>query len=91
MSREQAHADLIAALEGHTRAGRTVPCIRYPVRAWTSDDPAEQAPVAALCAACPALAACRTYITAHGERAGVWAGLTMKDRNATTGKPKEQP
>lgn len=92
-TRVAAHSALMGRIQGHTQAGATAPCITHPVNAWTSDEVPEQRTVAPLCAQCPALAACTTYLTKYGERAGVWAGTTTADRYANTGKPKpkEQP
>lgn len=88
MTREQAHLELMHAIQA---APTKAPCVALPVPAWVSDDLAEQSRAAKLCHHCPVLTACRAYLNEYGERAGVWAGLTLKQRNATTGKPKEEP
>ena len=84
------HLELMTTIANTHSTETPVPCIAHPVSAWTSDDLTEQREVAALCARCPALAACHTYLTEHGERSGVWAGTTTKDRYTNTGKPKEK-
>jgi WhiB family redox-sensing transcriptional regulator len=38
----------------------------------------------AICAGCPVLTDCRTWITIHPEEWGVWAGLSEKDRSKST-------
>lgn len=42
----------------------------------------------AVCRECPVRAECLDYALAHGERFGVWGGLTPYDRAALTRLPK---
>ncbi|HLS01747.1 MAG TPA: WhiB family transcriptional regulator [Beutenbergiaceae bacterium] len=86
MTREQAHLELMHAIQA---APTKAPCVALPVPAWVSDDLAEQSRAAKLCQHCPVLTQCRTYLHTYGERAGVWAGTTLSQRWADTGKPKE--
>ncbi|MFT4188708.1 MAG: WhiB family transcriptional regulator [Aeromicrobium sp.] len=74
-ARTDALAHLMQGLHAHVEAGRRVPCVE-PERGhwWLSDDPEHVEAAAHACAACPALDACRDYVTAHPEHAGVWAG-----------------
>jgi hypothetical protein len=78
--RHAGHADLMGALGLVVRAGGVVPCLgrRY---VWASEDAATAAAAAAACLGCPALDACGAYVAAYPEPAGVWAGLTFKQRN----------
>jgi hypothetical protein len=61
------------------RNGTTIPCLHHRA-AWKAGDDHTQQAAAKTCLDCPALAACAAYITAYPEPAGVWAGLTEKER-----------
>ncbi|WP_120520503.1 WhiB family transcriptional regulator [Arthrobacter celericrescens] len=78
-ARLAAHADLMGRLGVLVRAGLTVPCLGHRAE-WTAADDATARAAAASCRRCPALAACRAYVSAHPEPAGVWAGTTEKQR-----------
>lgn len=84
-ARAVGHARLLAAVRRELAAGLRVPCIENPSGGWTSGDPDETLRAAELCGSCPALAACRSYIEAHPEPAGVWAGLTANARHPREG------
>lgn len=78
--RVEARRALLDLLDAHDAAGRHIPCRQDPDPAWTSDDPAEQAGAARLCARCPALEQCGAYGTAFPREAGVYGGTTEFDR-----------
>lgn len=82
MSAERAAARrvLLDVLDAHTDAGRATPCRVQPDAGWTSDDVDEQADAATLCGPCPAIDGCRLYGTAYPKEAGVYGGLTERDR-----------
>lgn len=66
---------LMASIHTQSEAGQYVPCIdRRRGHLWLSEDPEDREAAALGCSTCPALDACRTYVTAHPEPAGVWAG-----------------
>lgn len=66
---------LMAGIFGHEQAGRAVPCVDPRIgHRWLSDDPDEQQAAIHACRRCPALAECASYIAAHRELTGVWAG-----------------
>ncbi|MFY0406908.1 WhiB family transcriptional regulator [Solicola sp. PLA-1-18] len=69
----------MAKLHDLQGSGESIPCVGDP--RWVSDDPVAQAEAAVECGDCPALAACRRYFDAWPEPAGVWAGLTERDRD----------
>jgi hypothetical protein len=73
--------DFYARLLTLAESGRPVPCLASHEAWWTSDDAHDQARAAAECLTCPALALCAAYITECSEIAGVYAGLTVLDRN----------
>lgn len=73
-NRVNAHARLMAAIGIEAEAGEPVPCVAGLL--WTSDDHAEQTAAAYRCRACHLLDACRRYVTAYPEPAGIWAGMT---------------
>jgi len=43
-----------------------------------------------VCARCPILAACHTYVTAHPQDDGIWAGLTPRERRALRAKTLQE-
>src|SRR4051812_1063202 len=50
---------------------------------WIDDGPGQPTGVArAICAACPARAACLAHALAHDEPWGMWGGLTTRERVA---------
>ncbi len=70
---------LFAAIQRASDCGELVPCTdRNRGRLWLSEDLEDQQAAAHGCQACPALEACRSYVTAFPERAGVWAGRVGK-------------
>ena len=84
-ARAVGHARLLAAVQANLTIGERVPCIEDPEGGWTSGNAEAAQRAAALCEICPALAACRAYIDAHPEPAGVWAGLTASARHPREG------
>ena len=51
---------------------------------WTSDDPAERAVAAELCAGCPRIEQCRAFAAENREEFAVWGGrdFTVQRRKA---------
>ena len=84
-ARAVGHARLLAAVRRELVAGLRIPCIEDPDGGWTSSDPEATLRAAERCEACTALAACRSYIEAHPEPAGVWAALTATARHPYSG------
>ena len=79
--RLRAHGQLMVTLSDLLDSGATIPCVTSRHRdAWTSDDPEHAEYAAAQCLSCPALRACREYVTEHPEPVGVWAGLLPVER-----------
>lgn len=81
-ARTDALADLMGSIYAHVQAGSPVPCVE-PERGhlWASERAAETEAAAWRCRRCPAIEACRTYVTAFPEPAGVWAGTKPTERN----------
>jgi hypothetical protein len=70
---------LFAAIQHATDGGEVVPClIRERSHLWLSEKPDEQQSAALGCLDCPALQACRSYVTEWPERSGVWGGRIGK-------------
>lgn len=66
---------LFAALQQVTDLGQVVPCtVTARSYLWLSEDPEDQAAASHGCQPCPALPACRAYVTQFPEASGVWAG-----------------
>lgn len=78
-ARHDAHAELMGHLGRLTRNGTKVPCLDHRA-VWAANDDQTQRACAAACLRCPALTECAAYLTAYPEPAGVWAGLTEKQR-----------
>lgn len=53
-----------------------------PIGLWTSDTAADEIVAAAYCRACPLQAECLDYALTAKEPAGVWGGLTAKERSS---------
>lgn len=53
-----------------------------PIGLWTSDVSADEVAAAAYCRACPLRAGCLEYALTAEEPAGVWGGLTAKERSS---------
>lgn len=72
---------LLVVIADHVEHGETVPCVQ-PARGhwWLSRDSEEREAAARLCGGCPALHACRAYITNHPEPAGIWAGVDVETK-----------
>lgn len=68
---------LMADISRHQENGEPVPCVDPAVgHRWLSDDRQEQEAAAHGCLTlCPAFAACESYVNAHPEPTGVWAGV----------------
>lgn len=52
-----------------------------------SDDPDAVAYAKAVCAGCPVSADCLRHAVTHGERHGVWGGLTADERRSVRLRP----
>lgn len=80
-ARSAALERLMGAIFEHEQAGEPVPCVN-PRRGhlWLSEHQANQEAAVHGCGACPALDACRTYVTAYPEPSGVWAAMVPTDR-----------
>lgn len=77
--RAQSLARLYAEIADALDAGEAIPCMADG-GLWLSDHQAEQEAAGWRCMACPVIADCRDYVTAHPEPTGVWAGMTQSDR-----------
>ncbi|WP_375003716.1 WhiB family transcriptional regulator [Aeromicrobium sp. CTD01-1L150] len=77
IERMEALGRLLAEISRHQDNGEQAPCVhRERGHLWLSEDPDEQEAASHAClTACPAFAACQTYVTAHPEPSGVWAGI----------------
>lgn len=83
--RDRAHGRFIAGITNRIDSGEHIPCTHEQHgRWWTSDQPRDQEAAAWLCGGCPALDACRSYVDAHPERSGVWAGRPPLEKTRTT-------
>ncbi len=70
---------LFVAIQDATDGGELVPCIdKKRGHLWLSEDLDEQYAAALGCRGCPALNACRSYVTQWPERSGVWGGRVGK-------------
>ena len=70
---------LFAAIQHAAEGGEPVPCTdKRRGHLWLSEDVEDQQAAELGCRACPALDACRSYVTEFPERAGVWAGRVGK-------------
>lgn len=70
---------LLAAVRQQIDHGEIVPClVEARSHLWISEDQEAQRAAAFGCASCPALEACRSYVTAWPEPSGVWAGRVGK-------------
>jgi hypothetical protein len=78
-----AAVDLIAALPAFLDEG-TALCAEpgRPRRLWTSDDAADELAAKRYCRACPLRAECLDYALTAKEPAGVWGGLTARERSS---------
>ncbi|MEE6295709.1 WhiB family transcriptional regulator [Georgenia wangjunii] len=83
-ARRAALSAFLDELDRHNDAGAVIPCrggAGLEPGAWIDDDGGElSTAAAAACGACPALAACARYVEDFPEPAGIWAGVTSKDR-----------
>lgn len=71
--------DLFVAIQKVTDNGELVPCtVKARGYLWLSEDQEEQQAAALGCRDCPALNACRAYVTEWPERSGVWGGRIGK-------------
>lgn len=79
--RLRAHGRLMSIVADLAESGRPAPCLGRHSAAWTAEDDTEATQYAASCClACPALTACRQYVTNHPEPAAVYGGLTASER-----------
>ena len=78
--------DLVTTLHGWHAKGATPPCWAAP-RLWTMDDDPAQHEAARACQPCPAILECRTHGLEHPGEAGVYGGLTEKQRMRSAGPP----
>jgi len=82
-------ADFLAPWRRQARCNNAPPDLFFPE---TEEDAAT---AKAICAQCPVLAECRSWILEHPENTGVWAGTTEQERAAAanpsdgTGAPEE--
>jgi hypothetical protein len=66
---------LMGAIADVVDAGGQVPCLNEDRgHLWLSENPEAVQEAAHACLTCPALEACRSYVTAWPEPSGVWAG-----------------
>lgn len=80
-TRDAAHSRLMLTIARHIDHGRTIPCTGRHRDTWTTENDPEATDYARnMCLSCPALRACRAYVTEHPEPTGVWAGLTPTER-----------
>lgn len=56
-------------------------CTDHDLTLWFSPDPIDMLEAKAVCAGCPVRTDCRQHALAHGERYGIWGGLTEQDRD----------
>lgn len=79
------HERLLAQLEEIQHAHpHAIPCRGPKAHLWISERPAERLAAVEACGHCPAKAACGGYALAEQEPAGVWGGLTPKQRHQHT-------
>lgn len=83
-ARRVAHVGLLEAIMGALRLrSARVPCqgdTELDVFDWLDDRDAVQQAAAVECGRCSVRAECLAYVEKFGEAAGVWGGLTVKDR-----------
>ncbi len=85
--RHDALGRLMAAIHSQAEVGQYVPCIdARRGHLWLSESSEDREAAALGCSTCPALDACRTYVTAHPEPAGVWAGKFTRYRRIEVDK-----
>lgn len=67
---------LMTSIHLEVEGGEYVPCVD-PRRGhwWLSEDRELAEAASHACGVCPALLACRSYVTEHPEPTGVWAGI----------------
>lgn len=81
------HDRLLARLEEIQRTSpHAIPCRGTGGERWISDKYPELLAAAEACGTCPAKAACGGYALHADEPAGVWGGLTPKQRADRTSK-----
>lgn len=81
---------LLDVLDHWQDRGLRIPCRTGDIAGtsrWTSDHDGAQAQAAAACDPCPALEPCRAYGAAHPREAGVYGGITERDR---TPRPRRE-
>ncbi|WP_158609514.1 WhiB family transcriptional regulator [Kocuria soli] len=79
------HDRLLRKLEEIQRqAPQAIPCRSSNSTAWITGTPQDTWYAQARCQSCPARIACATYAVDAREPAGVWGGLTPKERASLT-------
>lgn len=77
--RTDALGRLMGAIADMVDEGEVVPCLNEERgHLWLSEDPDAMQAAALGCSTCPALEACRSYVTAWPEPSGVWGGRVGK-------------
>lgn len=56
-------------------------CTDHDIALWFSRNPIDTLKAKSICADCPVRTDCQQHALTHGERHGIWGGLTEQDRD----------
>ncbi|PFG19198.1 WhiB family transcriptional regulator [Serinibacter salmoneus] len=80
---DRREAERLQLLDRLARRAREIPCVISPApEAWTAEEIPTQRVAAAACSPCPLKVACRAYGLAWPDEAGVYGGLTERERKS---------